>query len=323
MTLCQQRRFKVGERSGFTLIELLVVIAIIAVLIGLLVPAVQKVREAANRTTCANNLKQFGTALHNCDATYGYMPQHGWPWPRHSTHLTNTSVFWAMLPFLEETNLYHSLASQSTQSSYYNWDSNPAVVPIFVCPSDYSGITADGMDPAGAQYNLASYAENGMVFFGHYPALKSTFTDGTSNTVLIGELMALCPLQAGDNSAEAGRMVWPAINLTTGDPIAYWPHEDTGVPDSMMAPPGAPSIFAITYPTAKSGGYFKVPQVAPSVGNNGHCSPLTFNAGHSGVVQVVLGDASVRGITANISIATWNAALTPQGNEVMGPDWVE
>jgi len=305
-----------SKRLGFTLIELLVVIAIIAILIGLLVPAVQKVREAANRSTCANNLKQMGTALHNCNGTYGYMPRHGWPWPKSSTTLTNVSVFWAILPFLEQDNLYKNLQGKSTSSAYYNGVATPASVPNYVCPSDYSGVTSTGMDPSGAQFNLASYAENGVVFVPFYPALRSTFTDGTSNTVLIGELMALCPLEAGGNSATAGRMVWPAVNLTTGDPIAYWIGEDT-----TNAPPGlAPGTFATQYPTAKSGGFFKVPQVAPSTGASGTCNPLTFNAGHA-VVQVVLGDASVRQITSSISVTTWNAALTPQGNEVLGSDW--
>src|SRR5262245_3723336 len=103
-----------GRRtSGFTLIELLVVIAIIAILIGLLVPAVQKVREAANRASCSNSMKNLGTAAHNCESTYGRMPQHGWPWPPKSTTLENASVFWALLPFLEQDNLYKGLTGVS------------------------------------------------------------------------------------------------------------------------------------------------------------------------------------------------------------------
>src|SRR5262249_17957349 len=107
MTISAVAPSSVSTRRGFTLIELLVVIAIIAVLIGLLLPAVQKVRDAAVRTQCSDNLKQMGLALHNCQATMGYLPQQGLPWPQGSSTLVQTSVFWAMLPFMEQDNLYN------------------------------------------------------------------------------------------------------------------------------------------------------------------------------------------------------------------------
>jgi prepilin-type N-terminal cleavage/methylation domain-containing protein len=304
-------------RRGFTLIELLVVIAIIAVLIALLVPAVQKVRDAAARTQCENNLKQIALACHNCNDQFRYMPQFGYPWPKTSTRLKETSVHWALLPFVEQNALYDSFTGTSSND---NTSATISTVPCFICPTDYSGIRSDG---TGAGWNLSSYVMTGLVFFDNgYPTMDKTFQDGTSNTVLWAEHLALCPDPAGNNTATAGRNVWPAINLTTGDPIVYWTGENT-----TNAFPGFPG-FAFQYPTAKvpdpnNGNVlsWKLPQIAPTVGVGAACDPLTVSGAHTGAIIVAMADGSVRQVTENLTMKTWNAVLTPAGNEEIGSDW--
>src|SRR4051794_31216205 len=125
-----------GHRPGFTLIELLVVIAIIAVLIGLLLPAIQKVREAANRITCANNLKQMGIAVHNfASANSGNMPYSWYPNGQNGTWtMAGGSVFYVLLPYLEQDNLYNGVGSNTPQQNFANTAST--IVKGFVCPSD-------------------------------------------------------------------------------------------------------------------------------------------------------------------------------------------
>ena len=132
-------------RRGFTLIELLVVIAIIAILIGLLLPAVQKVRASAARIKCANNLKQIGLAMHNYESANGNLPPTGF-FPVGGPNVT-WSALARLLPYVEQDNLYKSINFDAPYSTQPNV--SKMRIPIFVCPSDNNSETGK-VNSAGA-----------------------------------------------------------------------------------------------------------------------------------------------------------------------------
>jgi prepilin-type N-terminal cleavage/methylation domain-containing protein/prepilin-type processing-associated H-X9-DG protein len=178
------------RRRGFTLIELLVVIAIIAILIGLLVPAVQKVREAAARTQCSNNLKQIGLALHNFHDSYKRFPK------SYTSSPGPISWTFQILPFMEEGNVQKLGAAAGT-----GMPASAQVIPTFICPSDPNN-QGRVITSGKSQYGLTSYlcstgknytdwrtGDTGVLhIYPPNPGIKiESITDGTSNTLLMGE----------------------------------------------------------------------------------------------------------------------------------------
>jgi len=190
---------------GFTLIELLVVIAIIAILIGLLLPAVQKVREAAARLRCTNNLKQIGLALHSHHSAINRFPRGGYfPITPGSSNPNVISWGAAILPWLEQDNLFQTIRTDLAYTDPVNQPAGGTVVPAYLCPSAHGLMPRKpSTDVPSVEYARNDYAaingerglrsptasnnpERGVMILASALALKDIL-DGTSQTLLVGE----------------------------------------------------------------------------------------------------------------------------------------
>ncbi len=221
------------RRRGFTLIELLVVIAIIAILISLLVPAVQKVRDAAARTQCLNNLKQIALAAHNFHDTYKRFPagvnlpgqqQYGWPTAPDATHYFG--LFVQLFPFFEQSNISNNIVTTVPNPQNVNCSGANAigarVIPILQCPAE-SAFPSGGVGTYGNLYfGLMSYGgcagtsatttvgtqslKNG-IFYMNSSTTMAAITDGTSNTLFFGERSRL-NLPVTSTSEALGGWAW-------------------------------------------------------------------------------------------------------------------
>jgi prepilin-type N-terminal cleavage/methylation domain-containing protein len=210
------------RRRGFTLIELLVVIAIIAILIGLLLPAVQKVREAATRIKCANNLKQMGLAAHNYHDVNQHLPPGVGYYPVATNGVFGTYNF-HLLPYLEQENLYRSALGpvafpppDGPTVVYYPGNKNVYAqkVAAFLCPSDPSVGPGGVVAINGVSFGATCYVANGLVAGQTTPpgpqgqTRLAEITDGLSNTILHAEKYARCSHTAMPPPFQDGGTAW-------------------------------------------------------------------------------------------------------------------
>jgi prepilin-type N-terminal cleavage/methylation domain-containing protein len=294
-------------RAGFTLIELLVVIAIVAVLIGLLLPAVQSVRESANAVRCSNNLHQLALAAHACHDSQGSLPPGlGW-FPSQQPGSGYGIALFHLLPWLEQDNLY----KQSFFSGWYFAANNRVYaqpVKLFVCPSDPS-VDSSGVltDYLGNQWGASSYAVNAQVFCqvdasgemirsSFYPRIPANFPDGTSNTILFTEKYGRC------------------INRTYPEGGCLWAYWLTG---EGLYPYHAG--FAVSWNGYSIGPASKF-QSRPAP-FNGACDPTLASSPHHGGIHAAMADGGVRFLTNSLSPYTWWYLCTPAGGEVVSEGW--
>jgi prepilin-type N-terminal cleavage/methylation domain-containing protein len=323
-------------RVAFTLVELLVVIAIIAILIGLLLPAVQKVRDAAMRAQSENNLKQLGLATHNFNDTYGYLPPAtGWSPKQGSQNSTDGTVHYFLLPFLEQTAVY--------QDGFNGWNYFAVNAPantnikVFIAPADPT------QQPNGENGNV-SYMANAMVFSSSKLSIQH-ITDGTSNTMIFGEAysgqLGSCPLiDQTTTSSTSGTGTNTTTVTDTFDiylcsyRMGKWNTGITALYQYAIVPGtrvnGSPTPngtgFAVETDTQTNFQFVSGPsftswtyfQVAPPVSSASIYELQGFSAGG---VQVGLADGSVRNVSIGVSQQTFNWAITPQGGEILGSDW--
>lgn len=308
------------RRRGFTLIELLVVIAIIAILVSLLLPAVQQAREAARRTQCRNNMKQLGLALHNYHDVHSCLPF------GHSGDARKYSAISQLLPFMEQATVYQQINFSLPCTDPINTAARMTELPMLRCPSDFNNpLSAQGgalnymankgsgvLWTAPTGVNAALPPQNGVMYHGSRVRFAD-IQDGLSNTSAFSERRladgnngVVSPIEDVFFSPASPVTADEAIQLCNAVNISSLANQ---FPLFMGSPwiDGQHTYLHTNVPNARSCGFFNVSRAS-----------MPPSSRHSAGVNLLLCDGAVRFVSENVDLAAWRAVGSRSGGEVIG-----